>query len=83
MTNVFPLRSGVDQNIATHASPTARNAFLVLISTYPCVCEFVCVCVGRGGADTCPCACMYICMCVCVRACARACVSRRISLVLR
>ena len=45
MTNVFPLRSGVDQNIATHASPTARNAFLVLISTYPCVCECGCGCV--------------------------------------
>ena len=28
LTNVLPLKPGVDQNKATHASPTARNFFL-------------------------------------------------------
>ena len=35
LTNVFPLKPGVEQNIATHASPTASNFFFVLISTFP------------------------------------------------
>ena len=35
LTNVLPLKLGVGQNIAMHASPTARNYFLVLISTFP------------------------------------------------
>ena len=34
LTNVLPLKSGVGQNIAMHASPTARNFFLTLISTF-------------------------------------------------
>ena len=34
LTNVLPLKLGIAQNIATHASPTARNVFLVLISTF-------------------------------------------------
>ena len=34
LTNVLPLKPGVGQNIATQASPTARNFFLVLISTF-------------------------------------------------
>ena len=33
-TNVLPLKPGVGQNIAMHASPTTRNFFLVLISTF-------------------------------------------------
>ena len=32
---VLPLKPGVGQNTATHASPTAGNVFLVLISTFP------------------------------------------------
>ena len=35
LTNVLPLRPGVGQSIATHASPAAMNFFLVLISTFP------------------------------------------------
>ena len=31
LTDVLPLKPGVCQNIATHASPTARNFFLALI----------------------------------------------------
>ena len=31
LTNVLPLKPGVGQNIAVHASPTARNFFHVLI----------------------------------------------------
>ena len=34
-TNVLPLKSGLGQNIAMHASPTARKFFLVLISAIP------------------------------------------------
>ena len=34
LTNVLPLKPGAGQNITTHASPTARNFFLVLISTF-------------------------------------------------
>ena len=33
--NVLSINSRVGQNIALHASPTARNVFLVLISTFP------------------------------------------------
>ena len=33
LTNVLHLKPGVGQNIATHASPTTMNLFLVLIST--------------------------------------------------
>ena len=29
-----PLKPGIGQNIATHASPTATNLFLALISTF-------------------------------------------------
>ena len=32
LTNVLPLKPGVGQSIATHASSTARNFLLVLIS---------------------------------------------------
>ena len=35
LTNVLPRKPGVGQNIATHASTTARNFFLVQIFTYP------------------------------------------------
>ena len=35
LTNIFGLKPGVGQNIATHASPTATDFFLVLISTFP------------------------------------------------
>ena len=35
LTNVLRLKPGVGQNIAMHASPTARNFFLGLISTFP------------------------------------------------
>ena len=35
LTNILPLKPGVGQNIAIHASPTARNIFLVQISTFP------------------------------------------------
>ena len=31
ITNILPLKPGVGQNKAMHASPTARNFFLVLI----------------------------------------------------
>ena len=34
LTNVLPLKPGVSQNMAMHALPTARNFFLVLISTF-------------------------------------------------
>ena len=34
-SKVLPLKPGVDQNIAMHASPTARDFFLGLISTSP------------------------------------------------
>ena len=34
LTDVLPLKPGVCQNIATHASPTARNFFRVRISTF-------------------------------------------------
>ena len=34
LTDVLPLKPGVGQNIALLASPTARNSFLVLISTF-------------------------------------------------
>ena len=30
-----PLTSGLSQNVATHASPTAKNVFFVLISNFP------------------------------------------------
>ena len=33
LTNVLHLKPGAGQNIATHAFPTTRNLFLVLIST--------------------------------------------------
>ena len=33
LTNCLSLKPGVGQNIAMHASPTARNNLLVLIST--------------------------------------------------
>ena len=35
LTNVLTLKSGVDQNIATHATPIARTFFHVKISTFP------------------------------------------------
>ena len=35
LTNVLLLKSGLGQNIATHASPTTRNFLLVLISAIP------------------------------------------------
>ena len=35
LTNIHHLEPGVGQNIATRASPTATNFFLVLISTFP------------------------------------------------
>ena len=34
LTNVLPLKSEVGQNIAIDASPTVKNFFLVLISTF-------------------------------------------------
>jgi len=34
LTNIFPLKPGVGQNIATQALPTARNFFTVLIFTF-------------------------------------------------
>ena len=34
LTNVVSLKPGIGQNIAAHASPTARNFFLALISTF-------------------------------------------------
>ena len=34
LTNVLPLKSGEGQYVALHALPTARNYFLVLISTF-------------------------------------------------
>ena len=34
LTNVLPLKPGIGQNITIHVSPTARNFFLVLISTF-------------------------------------------------
>ena len=35
LTNALPLKSGEGQYVALHALPTARNYFLVLISTFP------------------------------------------------
>lgn len=35
LTDALSLKCGVAQNIATDASPTARNVFLVRISTFP------------------------------------------------
>ena len=35
LTDVLPLKPGVGQIIAMHASHTARNSFLVLILTFP------------------------------------------------
>ena len=35
LSEVFPLTAGAGQNIATYASHTARNFFLVLISIFP------------------------------------------------
>ena len=35
LTNVLPLGPKEGENTAMHASPTARNSFLVLISTFP------------------------------------------------
>ena len=35
VTSVFPLKPREGQNIARHASPTARSSFLLLISTFP------------------------------------------------
>ena len=35
LANVLPLKPGVDENIAMHALPTARNFFFVLILTFP------------------------------------------------
>ena len=35
LTNVLPLKSGVGQERERCVSPTARNFFLVLISTFP------------------------------------------------
>ena len=35
LANIPPLKPGVGQNIASHASPTANIFFLVLISTFP------------------------------------------------
>ena len=37
LTNILPLKPGVGQNKAMHASPTARNFFLVLILDLPIV----------------------------------------------
>ena len=34
LTNALPLKSGEGQYVALHALPTARNYFLVLISTF-------------------------------------------------
>ena len=34
LANVLPLKPGAGQNIATHASSTVRNFFLVLIRTF-------------------------------------------------
>ena len=34
LTNVLPFKPGVGQNIAMHASPAARNFFLVLFTTF-------------------------------------------------
>ena len=34
LTNLLPLKPELGQNIATDASPTARNVFLDLISTF-------------------------------------------------
>ena len=35
LTNVFPLKPGVGQNVVTYASPASTHFFLVLISTFP------------------------------------------------
>ena len=35
LANVLPLKPGVGQNIAMHASPAARSFFLVLIYAFP------------------------------------------------
>ena len=35
LTNVFFRKHGTGQTIASHALPTARNFFFVLISTFP------------------------------------------------
>ena len=37
LTNVLPLKTGVGQNKAMHALPTAKNFFLVLILDLPIV----------------------------------------------
>ena len=39
LTNVFPLKPEIGQNIATHASPTARNVFSpeILFLLFNCV----------------------------------------------
>ena len=37
LTNGLPLKLAVGQNITTHASPTASNFFLVLISPFTTV----------------------------------------------
>ena len=42
LTNVFPLKRGAGQNIAVDASPTARNVFFVIISTFTGFSIFVC-----------------------------------------
>ena len=42
LTNVFPLKRGAGQNIAVDASPTARNVFSVIISTFTGFSIFVC-----------------------------------------
>ena len=34
LTNVFPVKPGVGQNIAMHVLPSTRNFFLALISTF-------------------------------------------------
>ena len=34
LSKVFSVKPGIGQNIAMHASPAARNVFLVLISTF-------------------------------------------------
>ena len=34
LTNIHPLKPGTDQNIATYILASARNFFLVLISTF-------------------------------------------------
>ena len=43
LTNVFTLKRGAGHNIAVDASPTARNVFFVIISTFTEFSIFVCM----------------------------------------